>query len=219
MKNKLIAVIGAVVVLVALFVIGSTIYKNSEKDRLGFLAQDNAKMFFPDYAPVYGDKDAKVIITEFLDPECESCRMFYPKVKELLKMYAGKVKLVVRYAAFHKNSKHAIKVLEATRKQNKYWESLGLLFDYQPGWANHHNPQPLLVFKYLGEIGLDIDKLKKDMLDPAIDKIIEQDAKDMQSLKVRGTPTFFVNGQALEKFGIGYLYSAIKKEVDKQYTK
>ena len=72
-------------------------------------------------------------ISEFLDPECESCRMFAPKVKKLVEMYHGQVKLVIRYAAFHKNSKHAIRVLEATRKQNKYKESLNLLFDYQPG--------------------------------------------------------------------------------------
>lgn len=217
MKNKLIVLIGSVVFLAAVFAIGTSLYKRSEQDRIGFLAQDNAKLFVPDYAPAYGEENARVIITEFLDPECESCRRFYPKVKEVLKMYKGKVKLVVRYAAFHRNSVHAIKVLEATRKQNKYWESLGLLFDYQPGWANHHNPQPTMVFTYLKELGLDIEKLKEDMKDPKYDEIISQDAKDLKELNVRGTPTFFVNGKPLEKFGIGFLYSAVDKEVQKQY--
>ena len=66
---------------------------------------------------------------------------------------------------------------------------------------------------------MDIDQLKKDMHDPAIDKIIAQDAKDMKTLNVRGTPTFFVNGKPLEKFGMGYLYSAINNEVQKYYPK
>jgi protein-disulfide isomerase len=217
MKNKLFAIIGVSVTLLVLFFVGSKIYKNSEIDRLGFLAQDNAKLFIPDHSPVFGDEDAKVIITEFLDPECESCRRFAPKVKEIIKMYKGKVKLVVRYAAFHKNSVHAIKVLEATRKQNKFWESLSLLFEYQPAWANHHNPQPQLVFTYLPELGVNIKQLKKDMEDPEIIKNMEQDAKDLKELKVRGTPAFFINGKPLEKFGIGELYQAVDGEVKKHY--
>lgn len=205
--------------LVASFFLGAYFYNEYEKKRLGFLASDNIKLFYPDHAPVYGAADAKVIITEFLDPECESCRLFFPKVKQLMQMYQGKVKLVVRYAAFHKNSVHAIKVLEATRKQNKYWESLELLFNYQPAWADHHHPLPLLVFNYLPEVGVDVDQVKKDMNDSSIDKIIEQDMKDLQTLNVRGTPTFFVNGKPLESFGIGQLYSLVSKEVEKAYKK
>lgn len=217
MKNKLIPIVLSVVILLAIFFIGAHFYKKSEKERLGFLAQENIKLFYPDYSPVYGDKDAKVIITEFLDPECESCRKFYPEIKKVLKMYEGKVKLVVRYAAYHRNSMHAIKVLEATRKQGKFWESLELLFKYQPAWASHHDPRPLLVFDYLPEVGVDIEQLKKDMQNPEIIKHIEQDAKDMEELKVQGTPTFFVNGQPLEQFGVGYLYTAIDREVKKYY--
>ena len=219
MKNKLIPIIISVVVLVGIFFAGAHFYKKSQQERLGFLAQDNIELFYPDYSPVYGDEDAKVIVTEFLDPECESCRRFYPEVKKVLKMYEGKVKLVVRYAAFHRNSMHAITVLEATRKQGKFWESLELLFKYQPSWASHHNPQPHLVFNYLPEVGVDIEQLKKDMQDPEIAKHIQQDAEDMKTLKVRGTPSFFVNGQALEQFGVGYLYSAIEREVKKYYSK
>ena len=218
MKNKIIILTASVVILVGLFFIGSKLYKDSETSRIAGLSSENAKLFFPDHSPVFGEKDAKIIITEFLDPECESCRMFYPKVKELLKMYEGKVKLVVRYAAFHQNSVHAIKVLEATRKQNKYWESLGLLFSYQPAWADHHNPQPQLVFTYLTEVGVDIEKLKSDMKDPEYDKIIQKDQQDLETLNVRGTPTFFVNGQPLESFGIGSLYQAVSREVKKHYS-
>lgn len=217
MKNKLVLITASVGLLLGVFVGGAIYYKTTESERLGFLVNENLKTFYPDHAPVYGAKDAKIVITEFLDPECESCRRFYPKVKDLLEMYKGKVKLVVRYAAFHQNSTHAIKVLEATRKQNKYWESLDLLFKYQPAWASHHHPQPQLVFKYLPEVGVDIEKLKNDMQDPEYEKIIAQDAADLETLKVRGTPTFFVNGQPLENFGIGYLYSAVAEQVKKYY--
>lgn len=217
MKNKIIAIIVSVFVIGGLFFLGSSLYKNSEMERLGFLANDNAKLFAPDYSPVFGDDKAKVVITEFLDPECESCSMVYPKVKNLLDMYKGKVKLVIRYAAFHANSVHAIKVLEATRIQNKYWESLDLLFKTQQEWASHHDPKPFLVFTLLEKIGLNIDKLKKDMESAKTMEIIAQDAHGLKELKVQGTPTFFVNGKPLESFGIGYLYSAVAKAVKESY--
>lgn len=219
MNKKIIAISVSVVALIGVFIFGALKYKESERQRLGFLADENIKLFYPDHSPVIGAKDAKVILTEFLDPECESCRMFAPKVKGILKMYEGKVKLVVRYAAFHKNSAHAIKVLEATRKQGKFAESLSYLFQNQPAWASHHNPKPLLVFKFLAQLGLDIDQIKKDMLDPKIQETIEKDTMDMKLLKVRGTPTFFVNGKPLEQFSLGHLYTAINKAVLESYPK
>lgn len=217
MKNKKLVFIGSAIALVIFFVVGAKFYKNYENKRLGFLATENSALFIRDYSPRFGSKDAKIYITEFLDPECESCRKFYPIVKNLLKSYEGKVKLIVRYAAFHKNSRIAISALEASRKQGKYWESLELLFKYQPTWGNHHNPQPNLIFEYLPKVGVNIIQLKEDMKDPKIQKIIEQDAADLRKLKVRGTPTFFVNGRPLERFGMKYLKQAIESEIKKYY--
>ena len=53
------------------------------------------------------------------------------------------------------------------------------------------------------------------MKDPAIQKVIETDIKDSQTLGVRGTPSFFVNGRKLEQFGIEPLRALIKSELDK----
>jgi len=75
-KNKLIVIISSLAVLVILFFVGASLYKSSEAKRIGELSSENSKLFFPDYSPVYGNKDAKIVITEFLDPECESCRIF-----------------------------------------------------------------------------------------------------------------------------------------------
>lgn len=213
MKNKNLLFVITGVVLLALFAVGANFYKNYESKRLGFLAQENASLFIRDYSPQYGNPKAKIYLIEFLDPECESCRAFYPQVKSLLKEFDGKVKLIVRYAAFHKNSKFIIKALEATRKQGKYWESLELLFRYQPHWGNHQNPQPNLIFQFLPEVGVDIVKLKSDMNDPKFDEIIAQDAKDLRELNIRGTPTFFVNGKPV-KFGMDYLRAAIELEIN-----
>ena len=211
-NNKTLYIVSFIGLLIG-FAIAMVVYQNYEKDKLSFLAQENAELFVRDYSPVYGDKNAKIYLVEFLDPECESCRAFYPQVKALLKEYPGKVQLVVRYAPFHKNSKIAIKALEAARMQGKYWEALELLFQFQPQWGDHHHPNPGLIFEYLPTLGLEMNKLKNDMLNPIIEKNLAQDISDLRALNVRGTPTFFVNGKPLKQFGVFGIKQLIEEEL------
>ena len=217
MKNKSYLYIGTISIVLGLFLLGSKFYKDVKDNELTFKAEKQSEIFIRDYSPRYGDEEAKVFLIEFLDPECESCRKFFPHVKRLIKEYKGKVQLIVRYASFHGNSKIAIAALEAARKQNLYWESMEILFERQPLWASHHNPRIDLIFDYLPEVGIDIDRLKIDMRDPEITEIIEQDSRDLKQLGVRATPTFFVNGKAPKGFGYAYLKSLIDEEVKRFY--
>ncbi|MBA2405257.1 MAG: DsbA family protein [Bdellovibrionales bacterium] len=202
-------IVAALAVLAGFYYAASTFYKTQEAAKVATEVKENSSTLVPDYAIRKGSPDAKVTIVEFFDPECESCREFNPYMHAIMNDYAGKVQLVMRYAAFHGNSIFAIKILEAARKQDKYWEALEIMFQHQPEWGNHHHPRPELVWNYLPRLGIDVDKIKADMEDPAIQKIIEQDTKDGQALSVRGTPTFFVNGKQLEQFGPDFLRAAI----------
>jgi len=136
-------------------------------------------------------------------------------VKKILSEYKEKVTLVVRYAPFHQNSKYAVKILEAARKQDKFWQVLELLFMYQPEWADHHNPKPEVVWKYLPETGLNVEKLRMDMNDPSIETVIGQDIQDGQKLGVRATPSFFINGSPLRAFNMQELRKQIEEELAK----
>lgn len=213
MKNKKILIAASIVILGVLFFAGVKIYKAEEARRLGFIVQENFKTFVPDHAPKLGPDNPEVYLVEFLDPECESCREFYPLVKMLMSEFEGKIQLVIRYAPFHENSGFAVAIIEAARKQNKYWEALEVAFQYQPYWGSHHNPRPELLWNYLPEKGIDVEQIKVDMNDPAIEKIVEQDIADGKKLGVRLTPTFFINGKPLEDFGYDQLREAIMNEL------
>lgn len=212
MKNKklVLIVVAAVVVMIGAFAGAYQYYKSSEAEKYGHIADSNFKKFVPDYAPKLGPDSAKVFVVEFLDPECESCRAFYPYMKMIMNEFHGNVQLVIRYAPFHQNSKFIIKIIEAARNQGKYWETLELLFQHQPEWGSHHHPRPELVWNYLPQLGLDIEKLKKDMEDPALDKLIEKEMADVQELDVRMTPSFFVNGKPLQTFGYEHLREMVR---------
>lgn len=215
MKNKIVIVLVAIAVLGFGAFFAKTVYQKQEVAKVEAVAKEEDQVFLRSYSPRMGEDSAKVKLVEFMDPECESCREFHPFIKMIMKEYEGQVQLIVRYAPFHGNSIMMIKILEASRKQGKYWETLEVLFRTQPQWGSHHEPKPQLVWNYLPEAGVDIEKIKADMNDPQVQANIDQELKDVEKLMVKYTPTFFVNEKPLEDFGYDQLRALIDSELKK----
>ena len=110
-----------------------------------------------------------------------------------------------------------VQILEAARKQGKFWETLDVMYETQPQWASHHHPQPEKIWQFLPRAGVDVERIRKDMNAPRILEIIEQDLADAKTLGVRRTPQFFVNGKPLLSFGYEQLKSLLDSEVAAQY--
>jgi len=216
MKKQHIVLVSSVF-LILLFVLGVYLYKSYHTKKLGFLARENASIFVRKYSQTLGSDDAKVYLIKFSDPACETCSAFHPFVKQLMAVNPGKIKLVIRYAPFHDGADYFVKILEAAKKQGKYWETLDVMYKTQRYWASHHNPRPQLIWRYLPRAGLDLQKIRKDMTDPEIVKIINQDLADAKTLNVRKTPGFFVNGQPLSSFGYRQLKNLVDSEISKYY--
>jgi protein-disulfide isomerase len=204
-------------VLLAAFLFASSYYKEHEAEKLGFMAREDASVFVRDHSPTLGSDDARVHLVEFMDPACETCAAFSPFVKKMLEADSGRLRLVIRYAPFHAGSDYVVKMLEGAREQGRYWETLGIMFESQRHWASHHNPQPDKLWPLLARAGIDVEKLQRDMHDPAIEKRIAQDIADARTLNVRKTPGFFVNGIPLQSFGYQQLHQLVRSEIDKQY--
>jgi len=203
--------------LILLFVFGAYIYKNQQAKKYGFMARENASTFVREHSQTLGSDDAKVYLVEFSDPACETCSRFHPFVKELMAANPGKIKLVVRYAPFHDGADYFVKILEAARKQGKYWETLEVMYKTQRHWASHKNPQSQLIWKFLPRAGLDLEKIRGDMNDPKIAELIKQDLADAKTLNVRKTPGFFVNGKPLPVFGYKQLQKLVESEIRENY--
>lgn len=204
-------------VLFFVFVFASSYYKGQQTQKYGFMAKENASTFIRDHSSTRGSDDAKVYLVEFMDPACETCAAFSPLVKQIMDANPGKIKLVLRYAPFHDGADSFVKILEAAKKQGKYWETLDVMFKSQPYWASHSNPQPQRLWQFLPKAGLDIEQIKKDMNDPAIAQIIEQDIADAKTLNVHKTPGYFVNGKPLQNFGYRQLQELIQSEINANY--
>lgn len=212
-------VAGAAVALVVAFVAGAYVYKAQQSADVTQVAQAADSPFKRTGSPSMGAPAAKVEITEFFDPACEGCRAFYPHVKRLLDEHAGKVRLTLRYAAFHEGSDYVVKVLEAARLQGQevYVKTLEAILGSQPLWAEHGRPQPQKVWDALGATGLDIERARRDMERPEIAARLQQDAADIVALKVRQTPAFFINGKPLRNFGLDGLSFQLREEIGVAY--
>lgn len=207
----------AIVVLLLGFIAGSVIYKNQKSNAAVEAYQRNKSTYVRDHSPAMGNPAAKVEIVEFFDPACETCREFSPLVKRLMASNPDRIRLYLRYAPFHKGSDYVVRILEAAKRQGKFWETLDAVFASQGIWAPHHNPQPQMVMNLIGKAGLDMARLRQDMDSPEIDRIIQQDLADASALNVKMTPEFFVNGRPLPSFGAEQLKDLVVSELDRAY--
>ena len=202
--------IAAAVILLLAFVGGAIFYGTQKTEQAGQLAYANKSALVREHSPVLGHADARVEIVEFLDPACETCRHFYPLVKEMLAAHPERIRLVLRYAPFHQNSDYVVALVEAAAKQGKYWETLEALLAAQDDWVVNHAVQRERVWRHLEGLGLDLAQLQNDMNSADIASLIAQDMADVNTLNINKTPEFFVNGKPLPSFG----YEPLKKLVD-----
>ncbi len=166
------------------------------------------------HSPVFGRADAPVTIVEFFDPACETCRAFYPIVKKILADYPNEVRLVLRYAPFHKDSDEAVRILESARQQGTYVPVMEALLAAQAEWADDRQPEIARAWTAAASAGLNVDAARKGMLAPEISAVLNQDLADIRALGVRRTPTFFVNGKPLPSFGARQLQDLVRSEVE-----
>jgi protein-disulfide isomerase len=210
MKQKTLFIVAAVGLLLV-FLLGARYYKSGKEDLSAQVPESDRARLVRMHSPTLGKDDAPVVIVEFLDPACPTCRDFYPLVKEMMAANPGRIRLVLRHAPFHDGSDKVVAVLAAARKQGKFWPALEALLATQAEWAPHHKPQVTLVWKHLEGLGLNLEQMQFDMTSPEIASMIAQDLDDARVLHVTQTPEFFVNGRPLPSFG----YDQLKALVDK----
>ncbi|MBM3603237.1 MAG: disulfide bond formation protein DsbA [Alphaproteobacteria bacterium] len=166
------------------------------------------------YSPSFGPEDAPVTLVEFFDPSCEACRAFHPVVQDILTQFPDQVRVVMRYAAFHEGSDEAVGILETARMQDQFEPVLDALLERQPEWAVHGAPRLDLAWQIAGAAGLDLEKAQSMRLSPDIVGILNQDASDLETLGVRQTPTFFLDGRQLTNVTFESLISDVRNAVE-----
>jgi protein-disulfide isomerase len=208
MKQKTLFIVASVGLLAA-FIIGALLYTAQQGQQASELVDANRSALERMHSPTLGRAEAPVVIVEFLDPACETCRAFYPAVKAMLADHPDQIRLVLRYAPFHQGSDRVVALMEAARRQGQFWPVLETLLKNQDRWVRHHTAYMEPIWPLIEGLGLDRDRLKADMASPAVGAVIAQDLEDARTLNVTKTPEFFVNGRPLPSFGYEQLQTLV----------
>ena len=166
-------------------------------------------------SPFRGAANAPVTLVLFTDFQCPYCARISPLLYQVLEKNKGKVKLVFKNSplATHQFARKAATAALAAGRQGKFWEFHDRLFQ------NYKRLNDQVVREQAKQLGLDLDKLEKDINDPQIMQVINQDMQDGAKAGVRGTPTIFVNGSLLRNTTLDGFQAAIDKELEKKGKK
>jgi len=210
-RRTLVLTISAVII--AGFVAAAMLYQRFSAPQETPVVTQASSSLVRFHSPIIGPMNAPVTIVEFFDPSCESCRAFFPYVKQIMAQYPQDVRLVVRYVLFHQGSEEAVRLLETARMQGLYEPVLAAVLEAQPLW--HDDAQAQKAWEAAAAVGLDVEKARATMNSPAINEILAKDAADVKKVGIQGTPTFFVNGKLLTKFGPEPLLELVQSELQK----
>jgi protein-disulfide isomerase len=169
------------------------------------VSKDKDKIFNDPNTPVGGNPKGDVTVVEFFDYQCGYCKMTEEAVEKLL-AEDKKVKLVFKnFPILGAMSKEAAKASFASIRQDKFLKFHEALMN-----KKDHITQDLLA-QTAKDVGMDVDKMKKDMADPAIDKLVQDSIALGGEVGARGTP-FFIVGEHV--FSGALQYDELKKAVD-----
>lgn len=143
--------------------------------------------------PSKGPATAPITIVEFSDFECPYCSKAEDTVKQVMKAYDGKVRLVYRDfpLPFHPHAEKASEAAQCAADQGKYWEMHEKLF------SNQQKLEEPALKGYAKDLGLDQGKFDKCLDGGDKAKVVEANKAAGSKVGVTGTPAFFINGYQL----------------------
>jgi protein-disulfide isomerase len=154
-----------------------------------------------------GPEHAPVVVVEYGDFECPTCKQAAPTVQMLLARFANRVRIVFRHFPLEEAHPHALAAAEAAEsagEQGKFWEMHDLLF------ANQDRLGAKQLHSYAERLGLDMARFTAEMDDHVFTQRVREHQEGGRRSHLRGTPGFFVNGRIQDvSFGFERLFDAV----------
>ncbi len=142
-------------------------------------------------SPVGGNPKGDVTVVEFFDYRCGVCKRVHDTVAELVRS-DGKIRRIYKeWPILGPQSVAAARAALASRKQGKYIVFHDALMKHRGALGMD---QILGIAK---GVGLDPDRLRKDMGSPEIDSVLRENYALAEALKINGTPSFVIGDRLI----------------------
>lgn len=134
-----------------------------------------------------------IVIHEFGDFQCPACRAAQTKiVKPLLKEYGAKIRFEFKHfpiVSLHRHAMVAAQAGECAADQGKFWEFVDFVYEKQSAMRADVFPE------WARELQLDVPLFERCVRSRIKKGVVLEDYEEGKGVGVKGTPTFFVNGE------------------------
>ncbi len=158
---------------------------------------ENADQLFQGKLTTVGNPKGSVTIVEFFDYQCIHCKKMSPTIDSLIKKDSDLRVIYKEFPIFGKSSDMASRVALAAGMQGKYLPMHEALLKIEKRLDDQ------LVMDAAKSLGLNMDKLKKDMDSKEVTDILEANRQLAEKLHLMGTPAFIVASTPDGKFKTG----------------
>lgn len=170
---------------------------------------------------VKGSPDARVVITEFSDFQCPSCKAFAQGTAKILEeeyIKTGLARLEYKYLPlpqFEPGSTSAANAAECAADQGMFWEMHDYLFQEQ-GKQGPNTFTQIRLRAMASELGMDVNQFDQCLSRQTHSDTVRAHAAEARQLAVNSTPTILVNGQRIVSPSLTELRTAIDAALREQ---
>ena len=172
------------------------------------VSDQSGPLFSSKYQANVGNAKAGATLVEFFDYNCHFCKGALPDIARLLKEDAD-LKLVLKdFPVLGPGSVEAANVASAVRNQlqgDRFWQFHAKLL------SGHGPVGKAEALAAARELGVDMDRLNKDLAAPDANNGILEAARLADALQITGTPSFVI-GQDVVVGAVGY--DQLKEKID-----
>lgn len=163
--------------------------------RSAAIAVEQDALLTSDNDVVLGNPEGDVTLVEFFDFNCGYCKRALPDVQALIAADSQLRVVLKDFPILGPGSVGAAKVVLAVKRQGdeEIARDLHVRLLQLQGQVNEERALSLAQ-----DLGLDVDRIKEDMEDPAIEVLISSNLALAQRLGLTGTPSFIVGDQIIE---------------------
>ena len=167
------------------------LHRDDEAKASQALTEYKKEVFSDPSTPVGGNPQGDVAIVEFFDYRCPYCKQVEPSLESMLKQ-DPKLRFVYKeFPILGPVSVTAAHAALAAQRQGKYDAFHDAMMEARGNITDD------TVYRIAGSVGLDVDKLKRDMASPEITQTIRQNMKLADALDIHGTPAFVIGDKVV----------------------
>ncbi len=141
--------------------------------------------------PFKGAARPTATIVEFFDYRCPFCKRMNPIIGDLVRSDRALRVVLVDIPILGPASVTAARAALAAQRQGKYPEMHDALMRLRG------EPTEAAMMQAASELGLDPERLRRDMADPAIGQRIDANLRLAQALGIQGTPAYVIGNDIL----------------------